>query len=102
MRKFFLNTVLLSLLLLFSANCAFMQNPVTVTTAKWNPQRTWVFFAGLLEWEDSKNLASFPQKNRRDQVWLDELRKRGVPETQIVYLKDGQGTTARIQAELIK
>ncbi|HEV7645887.1 MAG TPA: agenet domain-containing protein [Pyrinomonadaceae bacterium] len=70
--------------------------------AKWNPQRTWVFFVGLLEWQDAETFVSFPQKNRRDEILLNELRKRGVPETQIVYLKDKAGTTAKIQAEFVK
>ncbi len=70
--------------------------------AKWEPQRTWVFFVGLLEWKDSENLPSFPQKNRRDEILLNVLRQRGVPESQIVYLKDSQGTTAGIQSEFVK
>jgi hypothetical protein len=69
---------------------------------KWEPQRTWVFFVGLLEWQDAESFASFPQKNRRDEVLLNELRKSGVPETRIVYLKDKQATTAKIQTEFVK
>lgn len=91
---------------LLSAQCTFTQKAAVPaggeTPAGWEPQRTWVFFAGLLEWQDSENLASFPQKNRRDEILLNELRKRGVPESQIVYLKDSQATTARIQAEFVK
>jgi hypothetical protein len=68
----------------------------------WEPQRTWVFFVGLLEWQDSESLPSFPQKNRRDEILLNVLRQRGIPESQIVYLKDKQGTTAAIQAEFVK
>jgi hypothetical protein len=65
---------------------------------EWNPKRTWVFFAGLLEWQDNK-FGAFPQKNRRDEVLLNVLRQRGVPENQILYLKDSQATTARIKSE---
>ncbi|MET0753833.1 MAG: agenet domain-containing protein [Pyrinomonadaceae bacterium] len=68
----------------------------------WNPKRTWIFFVGLLEWKDSKTFASFPQENRRDAVLLNLLRESGVPENQIVYLKDGAATTAKIQAEFAK
>ena len=66
----------------------------------WNPQKTWVFFAGLLEWKDKANFSSFPQANRRDAILLDQLRKSGVPESQIVYLKDSEATTANIRAKL--
>jgi hypothetical protein len=66
----------------------------------WNPKKTWVFFAGLLEWKDKASFSSFPQTNRRDAVLLDQLRKSGVPESQIVYLKDSQATTANIKAKL--
>jgi Caspase domain/RNA binding activity-knot of a chromodomain/Agenet domain len=103
MKKYFLHITILSLLFLCSANCAFMQKPIAAAAGdKWEPQRTWVFFVGLLEWKDSENLPSFPQKNRRDEILLDQLRKRGVPESQIVYLKDSQGTTAAIQREFEK
>jgi hypothetical protein len=76
------------------------QNEPTKTA--WEPQRTWVFFVGLLEWQDSESFVSFPQKDRRDEILLNELRASGVPETQIVYLKDKQGTTAKIQSEFVK
>ena len=80
----------------------FIYLPAQAVSAQgsWEPQHTWVFFVGLLEWQDSESLPSFPQKNRRDEILLNELRKRGVPENQIVYLKDKQGTTANIQWEL--
>ena len=68
----------------------------------WNPQKTWVFFAGLLEWQDSASLPSFPQKNRRDKILFDLLKQSGVPTNQMVYLQDSQATTAKIQSEFIK
>lgn len=73
-----------------------------VSQNAWNAKRTWVFFVGLLEWKDSKSFASFPQENRRDALLLNLLRESGVPESQIVYLKDGAATTAKIQAEFAK
>lgn len=63
----------------------------------WNPNKTWVFFVGLLEWKDKKTFASFPQENRRDKILLDVLKQRGVPESQIVFLQDKAATTAKIQ-----
>lgn len=62
---------------------------------QWNPQKTWVFFAGLVEWSDA-NWDRYPQKNRRDEILVNLLRAKGVPKNQIVYLKDAQATKANI------
>lgn len=99
--------VLIIAFLFFTAEFAAAQNEPharkpDASQNTWNPKRTWVFFAGLLEWKDSKTFASFPQENRRDEVLLNQLRQSGVPENQIVYLKDSMGTTAKIQAEFEK
>ncbi len=101
MKKIVLQLCVLALLVSFSVQCAFTQKPVPAQSG-WEPQRTWVFFVGLLEWQDTESFASFPQENRRDEILLNELRAGGVPETQIVYLKDKQATTAKIQAEFVK
>lgn len=67
--------------------------------ADWQPNRTWVFCVGLLEWKDSESFASFPKENRRDERLLKVLKDRGVPASQIVYLKDRAATTSRIATE---
>jgi hypothetical protein len=102
MKKTLFQIFALIFLFFISTSCVFTQKPAAPPPGKWEPQRTWVFFVGLLEWQDSENLPSFPQKNRRDEILLNELRGRGVPESQIVYLKDGQGTTEKIQTEFVK
>jgi len=66
--------------------------------ATWNPKKTWVFFVGILEWQDPSN-PSFPQKNRKDVVLLDRLRSNGVPEEHIVYLSDRAATTANVKEQ---
>jgi hypothetical protein len=88
MRKVFL---LLVLILGAQFGNAFAQ-----TSRSWNPDRTWVYFVGLLEWKNSEEFASFPQENRRDEVLLNVLRAAGVPEKQILYLKDSEATIARV------
>ena len=70
--------------------------------AAWNPQRTWVFCVGLLEWQDSESFGSFPKENRRDETLIKVLKERGVPANQVVYLQDKVATTARIKAEFSK
>lgn len=66
----------------------------------WQPQRTWVFVVGTLEWQDRETFESFPKENRRDRELVRFFRDAGVPDAQIVYLQDRAATTRRIQSEL--
>ncbi|HEU4326670.1 MAG TPA: hypothetical protein VFS21_26250 [Roseiflexaceae bacterium] len=66
----------------------------------WQPQNTWVFVVGLLEWKDEDMWSSFPQENRRDAMLVEFFGASGVPEGQITYLQDRQATTRRIQEQL--
>ena len=63
----------------------------------WQPQHTWVFVVGVLRWQHSDMFNSFPQTNRRDAQLVDFFRQQGVPDRQIVYLKDSQATTRQIR-----
>jgi hypothetical protein len=64
----------------------------------WQPQRTWVFVVGTLEWKHREMFESFPQKNRRDAQLVQYFRQQGVPAQQLVYLKDAQATTRQVKA----
>ena len=64
----------------------------------WQPQKTWVFVVGVLSWKHSETFGSFPVKNRRDNTLADFFKEKGVPESQIVYLKDKQATQGRINS----
>ena len=64
----------------------------------WQPQKTWVFVVGVLSWKHSETFGSFPVKNRRDNTLVDFFKQSGVPEEQIVYLKDKQATQQRIDS----
>jgi hypothetical protein len=66
-------------------------------TLGWDPQQTWVFAVGTLEWEHPDDFPPFPQQNRRDAALVEFFRAQGVPAAQIVYLQDRQATTRRIQ-----
>jgi hypothetical protein len=63
----------------------------------WQPQRTWVFVVGILQWQHKDMFDSFPQKNRRDAQLVEFFRQQGVPASQLVFLKDSQATTRRVQ-----
>ncbi len=61
------------------------------TSAKdldWQPEKTWIFVVGALNWKHRDMFGSFPVKNRRDAALVDFFKHSGVPETQIVYLQD--------------
>jgi hypothetical protein len=64
----------------------------------WQPEKTWVFVIGALNWKHRDMFGSFPVKNRRDAALVDFFKQSGVPETQIVYLRDKQATQQRIDS----
>jgi Caspase domain/Agenet domain len=66
----------------------------------WQPETTRIFAVGLLEWEDSEFLSSFPDAvpDRFDEQLVNFFYDRGVPEDQIVFLKDDEATLENIQA----
>lgn len=98
MKISFRTFLLFTFLLIFAARLV----PAQPAATAWEPQRTWVFMVGLLEWKDSESFASFPKENRRDATLLALLKKRGVPASQTVYLQDSKATTAIIKAEFLK
>lgn len=70
----------------------------------WDPEHTWVFVVGLLEWERTDVWASFPDAvvDRRDQRLVDYFRDAGVPRDQIDYLCDSEATLEEIKHRFIK
>src|SRR5262245_55370897 len=69
----------------------------TFAADTWNPKRTWVFFVELVTWKSSEEFEPFPAANRKDGILLDSIRRAGVPQEQIVYLRDQAATTAAVQ-----
>lgn len=68
--------------------------------AGWQPERTWVFIVGTLEWKHRAMWDSFPKRQRRDRLLAEFFRAQRVPEERIVYLQDDEATTARIAERL--
>jgi hypothetical protein len=62
----------------------------------WQPERTWAFIVGILEWKHSDIFSAFPKEQRRDAALVKLLGERGVPKEQICYLQDRKATTAQI------
>ncbi len=69
---------------------------------EWNPETTWVFAVGLLEWEDSETFSPFPDavEGRFDAQLVDFFRESGVPYQQIIYLQDKEATLETIRESL--
>lgn len=57
----------------------------------WDPAKTRVFAVGVLSFQDKK-LGTWPDEGRVDAVMIDALKKRGVPEANIVFLKNAEAT----------
>ena len=71
------------------------------THLDWDPEHTWVFAVGILEWEHADIYPSFPaaMKNRRDAQLVKFFKEAGVPAKQITYLQDAAATKDRIQRD---
>jgi len=54
---------------------------------------------GLVTWKNSDDFEPFPAANRKDTTLLDTLRLRGVPNENIVYLKDADASTEVVKAK---
>ena len=67
----------------------------------WDPARTWVFAVSLARFQGDR-LHDFDPADRIDGEFEKLLEQRGVPRSQIVFLKDDQGTTDRIRAAFEK
>jgi hypothetical protein len=73
--------------------------PTRAAKFDWDPEHTWVFAVGLLQWQHGDIWPSFPaaMKNRRDAQLVKHFRQAGVPEEQVVYLQDAQATKKKIE-----
>ncbi|GAB4243155.1 MAG: hypothetical protein OHK005_07340 [Candidatus Methylacidiphilales bacterium] len=68
----------------------------------WDPARTSVLVVGTLEWEDAASLEPFPKTDRRDAQLVAWFKKKGVPDSRMVYLQDKQATLAVIRERLAR
>ncbi len=81
--------------------CTLFAGTLQAETPEWQPARTWVFAVGVLQF-DSPTLQTYPEEGRVDAVMLEALKKRGVPESQIVFIKNEQATEKHIASEFEK
>lgn len=67
---------------------------------KWQAQNTWVFVAGLLEWENAQRFKPFSKLGRLDEKIVEFFRQKGVPGKQIIYLQDKEATFLELNRQL--
>ena len=79
-------------------------SPSRAAELDWQPENTWVFAIGILEWQHPDVWASFPdaKPNRSDAQLVKHFRDAGVPDEQIVYLQDAKATKAHIIKSLTR
>jgi hypothetical protein len=68
----------------------------------WEPTRTWVVAVGILEWQHNDSWDSFPKQGRRDAELVEFFKQAGVPQDQILFLKDREATKERIQRSMTR
>ncbi len=65
---------------------------------KWDPHHTWVFFVGLVKWQDEDEFEAFPADIRKDGAFLDSIRKQGVPPDHVMFMQDAAATTSAVES----
>jgi hypothetical protein len=71
-----------------------------VARPAFDPEHTYVFAAGVLEWARKGDWTSFEKNGRRDADLVGHFTKAGVPENHRVYLQDKAATLAGIRTAL--
>src|SRR5688500_1297207 len=66
----------------------------------WQPRRTWVVVVGTLEWKHEDVYPAFPTRKRRDEALVRFFESAGVPDSQILFLRDSQATTRKIEERM--
>ena len=62
--------------------------------AQWEPGKTWVFAVGVLTYPSGQ---AWPEEGRRDADMISQLQARGVPASQITFIKDKRATIAAVR-----
>ena len=61
--------------------------------------KIWVFAVSVLEFREKSSYASFPKKDRRDAALVRHfIQERGVPQSQVVWLKDSKAKLPAIRS----
>src|SRR4029077_16017384 len=66
----------------------------------WDPQKTYVLVASVIEWPPKAGLAPFTSERRRDEDLVNQFRKSGVPAANLIFLRNSGATHAPIRDAL--
>lgn len=73
---------------------------VAAAQSRWQPERTYVLVSSITSWPPAAGLSSFVG-TRRDGDLVKQLEAAGVPEDNIIFLKDKQATSQGIRQALV-
>src|SRR5438874_1831479 len=70
--------------------------PAPLWASAWQPENTCAVIVGVLKWE-TKSVASYSPRHRKDQELYDTLLQRGVLKKNVTLLLDEQATLENIR-----
>ena len=73
-----------------------------INAEKFTASNTWVFVYGILKWADKKTYTKFENTDRVDNEMVELFKKKGVPNNQILYLKDYKAGLDDVKKKLIE
>lgn len=79
---------------MFARHAAAANPDANGVPARWEPEKTWVFAVGVLAYPGGQ---AWPEEGRRDKDLIAQLQARGVPASQITFIKDQKATVAAVR-----
>ena len=79
---------------MFASHAADANPDANGVPARWEPKKTWVFAVGVLAYPGGQ---AWPEDGRRDTDLIAQLQSRGVPASQITFIKDQKATLAAVR-----
>lgn len=70
------------------------------TAAQWEPGKTYVLVASIVEWPAKAGLSSFKGERRYDDAFVKQLKDCGVSAANIVFLRDRAATQSAMRGSL--
>ena len=79
---------------MFASHAAAANQGNSGVPARWEPKKTWVFAVSVLAYPGGQG---WSEEGRRDTELMAELQARGVPASQIAFIKDQQATVTAVR-----
>lgn len=102
-RLFLITFLISSIFIVFPVHPIYCPRSFAAPAAElFPPEKTVVFIAGVLKWKHGEIYSSFPEKNRRDKMLAEQFKTMGVPDSNIIYLKNEKATLENIEKSFKK